>query len=178
MIKNSTSHYGLVAKALHWLSAITIIGLFALGLWMVELSYYDDWYVTAPHYHNSIGILLALAMVARLLWRSANRQPDMPDSLSTFEKCSAHIAHWLLYALIFVMIISGYLIPTADNRAIDVFNWFSVPALGSFIDHQEDIAGDIHEWCAYGLIALASVHALAALKHHFIDKDSTLRRML
>lgn len=178
MIKNSASRYGLMAKALHWVCAVTIIGLFALGLWMVELSYYDDWYVTAPHYHNSIGMLLALAMVIRLLWRTVNIQPDASNSLSTLEKRSAHIAHWLLYSLIFIMLVSGYLIPTADNRAIDVFNWFSVPALGSLVEHQEDIAGEIHEWCAYGLTALASVHALAALKHHFIDKDNTLRRML
>lgn len=76
------------------------------------------------------------------------------------------------------MIISGYLISTADERPIEVFGWFSVPSFGSFIDNQEDIAGTIHEWLAYVLIALASVHALAALKHHFIDKDNTLKRML
>jgi cytochrome b561 len=74
--------------------------------------------------------------------------------------------------------LSGYLISTADGRAIDVFNLFSVPALVSGFDNQEDIAGLVHQIIAYSLIALVVLHALAALKHHFIDRDRTLKRML
>ena len=74
--------------------------------------------------------------------------------------------------------ISGYLMSTSDNRAIEIFNWFSVPALGELFANQEDISGMIHEYAAYILIAVSAIHALAAMKHHIIDKDETLKRML
>ena len=71
MLKNSQTHYGIVSIVLHWLVAITVFGLFAVGFWMVDLSYYSQWYRTAPHWHKSIGILLALVMLLRLLWRAS-----------------------------------------------------------------------------------------------------------
>ena len=74
--------------------------------------------------------------------------------------------------------ISGYLISTADGRGIEVFDFFVIPALGSIIENQEDLAGLVHKWLAYLLVSLATLHALAALKHHFIDKDNTLNRII
>ncbi|TQV72020.1 cytochrome b [Aliikangiella marina] len=178
MLKNSPKKYGLVAKFLHWLTAITVIALFAVGLWMVDLDYYDAWYTKAPYYHKSVGILLGLLMVLRMLWRISNTTPVPPKNHQLWEIQSARLAHGLFYLLIFLMIISGYLISTADNRSIDVMGWFEIPSLGSLIDNQEDTAGLIHEWLAYVLIGLASIHGIAALKHHFYDKDETLKRMI
>ena len=83
----------------------------------------------------------------------------------------------MLYGLLLVLMCSGYLISTADGRAISVFNWFDVPALGELFSNQEDISGLIHEYVAYILISIAVLHALAAIKHHVIDKDATLTRM-
>ena len=74
--------------------------------------------------------------------------------------------------------ISGYLISTADGRPISFFGWFEVPALITGINNQEDIAGDVHFYMAWTLVILASLHGLAAIKHHLIDKDSTLTRMI
>ncbi|GIU09815.1 hypothetical protein TUM4261_18750 [Shewanella sp. c952] len=74
--------------------------------------------------------------------------------------------------------LSGYLISTADDRGIWVFDWFEIPSFGAIVDDQADIAGVIHQYAAYSLIGLAIVHAIGALKHHFIDKDSTLLRMI
>ena len=90
----------------------------------------------------------------------------------------AKAGHGLLYLMLIVLFISGYLISTADGHSIDVFNWFSVPGFGSFVENQEDIAGEIHEIIAFGIIGLAVLHALAALKHHFLDRDNTLSRMI
>ena len=177
-IKNTTSRYGWMAKLLHWGSAVTIISMFALGLWMVELDYYSDWYTTAPHVHQSIGVLLCLAMIFRVVWRIVNPKPKAAPSLSRFEKLLAHIGHILIYIIIFFIIVTGYLIPTADGRVIEVFNWFNVPALGSLFERQEDVAGQWHLWASYALIALVVVHALAALRHHFVVKDDTLKKML
>jgi cytochrome b561 len=74
--------------------------------------------------------------------------------------------------------VAGYLISTADGRPIEVFGLFNVPATLHGLADQEDIAGEVHEIFAWVLILLAGVHALAALKHHFINRDSTLIKML
>jgi cytochrome b561 len=81
-----------------------------------------------------------------------------------------------LYLIMAALFTSGYLISTADGNGIEVFDLFSVPATLTG-DNQEDIAGDIHEWLAWGLISLVALHAITALKHHFINKDRTFVRM-
>lgn len=176
MINNTSERYGLVAILMHWLTALTVFLLFGLGLWMVTLDYYSPWYKDAPHLHKSIGVLLALFIGLRLLWKLIQSQPR--SLAAGLEHKAATIAHGLLYVLLLCMFVSGYLIPTGDGRGIEVFDWFLVPSLGEFVDKQEDLAGFVHEWLAYGLMALVALHALAACKHHFINKDKTLVRML
>ncbi|WP_144392720.1 cytochrome b [Pleionea sediminis] len=177
MIKNTQQQYGLISKVIHWLVALVVFTMFGVGLWMVELDYYSTWYKDAPHYHKSVGILLTVVIIFRLVWRWFNVKPEPLKSHSRFERIAAHIAHIIIYVLLFAIFISGYLISTADGRGISVFNWFEVPSLGQFVENQEDLAGEIHELLAFGLIGLVAIHALAALKHHFFDKDSTLKRM-
>lgn len=177
MYKNSENRYGLVAIIIHWVSALAVFGLFAVGYWMVDLNYYSDWYQTAPHYHKSVGILLLVATVFRIIWKLINPKPKA-ISEKTIEKLAVSMGHTALYALLIVILISGYLITTADGRGIDVFNWFTVPSMGELFAQQEDIAGDVHEYAAYAVLGLAIIHMLAAFKHHFINKDSTLTRML
>ncbi|HEX5636752.1 MAG TPA: cytochrome b [Gammaproteobacteria bacterium] len=176
--KNTTSSWGWISILFHWLSALVIVGLFALGLWMVELTYYDDWYRTAPDIHRSIGVLLLIATVLRLLWRRMNVVPAVLPTHKTWEIKSAHIAHTVMYILLVAIFISGYLISTADGRGVQVFGWFEIPATLHGIKNQEDIAGEIHLVLAVSLIALAVIHAAGALKHHVIDRDNTLKRML
>ena len=178
MIGNSDTQFGWVSKIIHWVVALTIFGLFGVGLWMVDLTYYDSWYRTAPHWHKSVGVLLLFVMVGRLLWLAKVGKPKPLVSHATWEVTLARLTHWLIYLLVFTIIASGYLISTADGRGLEVFNWFEIPALGSLIENQEDIAGEVHEYLAFTLIGLAILHALAAVKHHVIDKDQTLRRML
>lgn len=175
-MKNTTQNYGWVAKSLHWVSAVVVIGMFASGWWMVELNYYSDWYKTAPFIHKSVGVLLLLLTVVRLCWKASNISPDAVGN--AFEQFMAKAAHTVLYLLIVVICVSGYFISTADGRGIEVFNWFVLPSFGELFVQQADTAGLIHKYSAYGLMGLVLLHALAALKHHFIDKDNTLKRML
>ena len=176
MWRNSESGYGLITISLHWVVAIAVIGLFTLGLWMVGLDYYDRWYRKGPELHKGIGVLLFLVMLGRTAWRHANPRPAPTGS--NFEKRAARWVHSALYVLLFILMLSGYLISTADGRGIKVFGLFAVPASFSGGQIQADVAGKVHEWLAYLLIALATLHALAALKHHLVDRDETLTRML
>ena len=87
-------------------------------------------------------------------------------------------AHKSARRLLFALAASGYLISTADGRPIEVFELFSVPATLSGLEHQADIAGWAHQLLGYALLGMTVLHAGAALKHHFVDRDKTLRRML
>ncbi len=172
---NTQNKYGLIAMLLHWSMAILIIALFALGTYMVELDYYHPWYKLAPDLHRSFGVIVAGLMIFRLAWRLSNKRPD--ELGAVWERRLARWLHRLFYALIAGIVVSGYLITTADGQPVVVFNLFDIPAVLTSIENQEDIAGEIHEWLTMTLIILVSLHALAALKHHFINRDSTLRRM-
>ncbi len=173
---NSQNGYGLVSITLHWLVAIAVTGLFLLGLWMVELDYYHAWYQRAPDIHKSVGIILFGLMLVRVAWRYTNPRPQAIGSV--VERRAAVWVHRMLYVLLYLLMLSGYLISTADGRDIGVFGLFSVPASISGLQNQADIAGEIHEVLAFALIALTVLHALAAIKHHLVDRDQTLLRIL
>ncbi|WP_298448431.1 cytochrome b [uncultured Marinobacter sp.] len=177
-IGNTTAGYGWLAIVAHWVVALAVLGLFALGFWMVDLSYYDEWYRRGPDIHRSVGVLLFALVVFRLLWRLMSPSPDSIAAHKRWEVLSARAAHGLLYVLIFVAMVSGYLISTADGSSISVFGWFEVPSVTGQIKGLEDIAGLVHYWSTWALVGLAALHAAGALKHHFIDRDETLRRML
>lgn len=176
--RNDNQHYGWIAIGLHWLVAVAVFGLFALGLYMVELGYYDPWYRAAPDLHRSAGLTLFAVAVARLLWRTASTSPSPPANHHRWERLGARLAHWSLLAALFTAMISGYLISTADGAGIEVFDLFQVPSLTGRQSGLEDSAGRVHYWSTWALVVLAGLHALAALKHHFIDRDATLKRML
>ncbi|WP_277253248.1 cytochrome b [Neptunomonas phycophila] len=177
-LTNQTDTYGWGAIALHWIVALAVIGMYPLGWYIDTLTYYDPEYRTIPHIHKSIGLILAAVVGIRIVWRLVNKTPSAIATHSPLVRLGAHAAHIALYALILTVLASGYLISTADGRGIEVFNWFMVPAIPELIEHQEDIAGSVHWYAATSLVILAGLHAVAALKHHFIDKDETLNRML
>jgi cytochrome b561 len=176
--RNTEDSYGLVAVVFHWLIAAAVVGLFALGLWMVDLTYYDPLYRLAPEIHKGVGVLVFVTLGLRFLWRLVNPQPRPEPTLRGFERTASRAAHALLYLLLLATTISGYLISTADGRPVDVFGLFDVPAVLSGLPGQADVAGEIHLVLAIITVTLAGLHALAALKHHFIDHDRTLLRML
>ena len=176
--RNSNSRYGLTSILLHWLVALAVFGMFGLGLWMVDLSYYDPWRKAAPELHKSIGLLLFAVMLLRLVWRRVSPPPAPTPNQGRLTRLAAHAGHLLLYVGLFGVMISGYLISTAEGVGIPLFGWFEVPALVSGLPEQAEIAGDVHFYLAWALVIFAGLHALAALKHHFIDRDATLLRML
>lgn len=177
MLSNTQRRYGLVAIALHWLSALAIFALFALGWWMMELDYYSSWYRQAPDLHKSIGLVLAAATLFRLLWKAVQVAPRI-QGLSARDHQLAKIGQTVLYLVLLLILASGYLIATGDARPISVFGWFELPALPWQFAHQADIAGAVHKYAAWTLVILALGHAALALKHHVVDRDHSLKVML
>lgn len=176
-LTNSNHEYGWISILLHWLVALAVIGLYPLGLYIVSLSYYDPGYRLYPDIHRSIGMLLAGILLLRLVWKVFNATPA-PEVHARWEHLAAKAGHTGLYLLLITVLLSGYLLSTADGRSIQVFNWFSVPPLPGLTGRHEELAGQVHFYAATLLILLAAGHALAALKHHFIDRNTTLKRML
>jgi len=173
--RNSSSGFGWVSIGLHWLVALLIYGLFGLGFYMTGLGYYDPWYTRGPEIHIALGVLLALLLLLRLAWRLGNPEPAMLGQ--PWEQRAAHWVHRSLYLLPFIVVISGYLIPTAKGEPLWLFDWFSIPALFSSEGTLADQAGAVHLYLAWAVIGISLLHAAAALKHHLIDRDATLMRM-
>lgn len=174
-IKDTPDGYGLVSRLFHWLMALAIVALFVLGWWMVGLDYYSPYYNSAPNLHRGAGILLLVALIARIVWRFLNIKPD-DSELTPIERKASYLVHIGFYPLLLALMLSGYFISTPDGRPIDVFGLFSVP---SIIQQKglEDIAGLSHRVLAYVTMVLAAVHSIAAFKHHYKDKSSILTRM-
>jgi len=175
-LRNTASSYGWISIIMHWSMALLMVAMFALGLWMRTLGYYDAWYHDAPWIHKSVGILLLLMLLFRFGWRMYNTRPKLLGA--AWEQTIALMVHRMHYILLFALMITGYFIPTAEGVGIDVFGWFTVPAMTTLDKNTADLIGLIHGYLAWAAMALAAIHALAALKHHLIDDDITLRRML
>jgi cytochrome b561 len=145
---------------------------------MTELDYYDALYHTLPWWHKSFGLLVIGLLLFRFLWRFSNPEPQPLSTHKNWEVFLAQIIQKLFYGLILLIGLSGYFISTAKGKGIDFFGWFEIPAITQAIKGERaDLVGEIHELLAITLFVLALLHAAAALKHHFIDKDETLKRM-
>lgn len=178
MQKQNAASYDRFSIILHWLIAALTIGLFSSGIWMVELDYYDNWYYRAPWWHTGMGIFTGTLLVIRWGGSMLRHAPSRILSIPPWQRLVASCIHAVMTSLILLLVASGYLMITLKGDALSVFDWFSIPSLITAKSAWVDVAGWAHQWLAYCLIALAAVHAAAALKHHFIDKDATLKRML
>ena len=166
------------SSGFHWAIALAIVGLVGLGAWMVGLTYYDPWYYDSLALHKAIGIVVLALALAKFGWKLVDRNPGFGPEVKPHERAGATAMHWLLNALMVMLPVTGYLISTSEGAGIDMFGLFDVPALVDVSAATRDLAIDIHFYVAYGGIALVGMHIIAALKHHFVDRGSTLRRML
>ena len=177
MLKDSRSGYGLVSIVIHWVSAILILFLFGLGIYMVDLSYYDDWYHKGPELHISLGLVVLLLMLLRVFWRTISTTPHAL-SAQRAQTLVATLVKRGLYLCIFIVLISGYLITTAEGQPASMFNVMHFPVVIELTAQGVDLAGELHEYLAWGIIGLVALHVAGALLHHFVIRDRTLVRML
>ncbi len=177
MLKDSSSGYGLVSILIHWVSAILILFLFGLGIYMTDLSYYDDWYHKGPELHISLGLVVLLMMLLRVLWRIVNPTPvDLSNVRS--QNLTAKLVKLGLYIFIFVVLVTGYLITTAEGQPASMFGVIKFPVVTELNSQNVDLAGELHEYLAWGIILLVVLHTIGALFHHFVMRDRTLVRII
>ena len=167
-----------MAKLLHWIIALMILGLIWLGWWMVGLTYYDVWYNDSLTIHKSLGMFVLGLALLKLVWLVVSPTPEPLPSLKTWEQAISRVVHWTLISSMFLIPITGYFISTSEGDGISIFGWFEIPALFAISESARDLAIDIHYYASYAILAVAIVHAGAAMKHQIIEKDGTLKRML
>jgi cytochrome b561 len=177
---NNGQRYGAVAMALHWLLAALLIALVALGLYMASLpdAGFDTKKIVLILYHKDFGILALFLVALRLAWRVGNALPALVEGIPDWQKVIARFVHLCFYGLMFALPISGWLMSSAAGIPASFFGLFDLPDLISRNESLFRTFIQIHKWLGYALIALIGVHAGAALRHHFLLRDETLKKML
>jgi len=171
-----TPRYTATAMALHWLLAVAIVGAFGMGLYMSDLPL-SPTRLKLFNWHKWAGVTILALSALRLLWRLGNRPPaDLP--MPAWQARAAHAVHFLLYLAFFAVPLSGWAYSSAAGFPIV---WFGVLPLPDFVPVDKALAHqlkELHELLAWGLALLVLAHVAAALKHHLIDKDGLLLRMM
>jgi cytochrome b561 len=191
------SRYSIVAIALHWLIAAAIILMVPLGWWMAD-NVSDPSQASrvfkAYQLHKSIGLTILVLSVLRVVWRFTHRFPPLPGHMPPWEKAAARASHFLLYAIILLMPLTGWIYVSAGwNAAMNApfavptiwFGLFEWPHISFIADAADATRAEvattaitIHAWMAWGAVVLVAIHVLAAIKHHMIDRDDVLTSML
>jgi len=175
-IRNTLARWGSVAQLLHWVIVVLIIVQFVLGYethWATGLAKLKT---VVPH--KSWGITILGLAVIRLIWRLANPAPLLPDTLKPWERIAAHVTHYGLYFLLFAMPLTGWIASSARSFPVSWFGLTQLPDLVAPNRPLYDTLMAFHYWMSWLLVAIAVLHVGAALKHHFVLKDTVLRRML
>ena len=178
---NSETRYGTVAMLLHWLIALAIISLLIVGKYMHELPNSDPNKFALYQLHKSFGITVLVLTVLRIVWRVVNKVPPLPPGMPAWQRWGAHASHVLLYVFALAIPLSGWAMVSASPLGIPTL-WFGVAEIPHLpVTPSEDAREqfeEVHELLGNLLILLLIAHVLAALKHHFWDRDTVLRRML
>lgn len=176
-LKNSLERYGIIAMIFHWIMALLIIGMLILGLYMVDLPF-DMEKLKLYGWHKEFGALVLMLVILRLVWKLRNISPVLPSHMPNWQKLAANGLHILLYVLMFCMPLAGWLMSCASGLPVSFFGLFTLPTLIGPSVVLQSLFLTIHKNLGFTLIAVICLHIGAALQHHFLLKDNTLRRML
>lgn len=178
--RNSTTNWGSIAKAFHWIVALLILANLVLGYWADGLPRSPE-KLQAFYWHKTIGLTVLWLVVLRLLWRLSSRIPMLPTAMPGWQRLAAHLSHFLLYVAMFAMPISGWVVHAAADSSLVLYGLFEVPdivtATGSRAEAIGDAAAATHYYLFLTLCVLIAIHVLGALKHHLVDGDHVMKRM-
>ena len=173
----NTSRYTAPARLLHWLMAALLIGLLALGFYMSDLPLSPE-KLQLYSWHKWAGVTAFILLAIRLLWRATHRPPALPASMSATAQRMAHLGHLALYGLMIAIPLSGWLMSSAKGFQTVYFGVLPIPDLLAKNPELGELLATLHGGLNLLLALTVLGHAAAALKHHFVDKDDVLRRML
>lgn len=173
----SASTYTKSAITLHWLMAAGLVSLFAVGLYMHDLPL-SPWKLRIYSWHKWAGVTLFTLAIVRLAWRIAQRPPQLPSHMGQAEQYVAHGGHGLLYLLMFGIPLSGWLMSSAKGFQTVLFGVLPIPDLLAKNKELGDLLHTVHWGLNMLLAAIVVGHVAAALKHHFVNRDDVLTRML
>jgi cytochrome b561 len=177
MLRNDIVSWGAPAKLFHWVMAALIFAQIALGLVAVS------WHVSPAKlnlfvWHKSTGMLILALLALRLLWRLSNAAPALPAEMPAWERTGARVSHFLLYALMAVLPLTGWVISSASNVPFRIFWTIPLPAITAPDKATADLFASVHAWLVALLALVLFAHIGAALRHHYVKKDTVLARML
>lgn len=180
MWRNTEHSYGWIAILLHWSIAFLFLAQLGLGLTMVHIADQRRAF-DLIQLHKSLGFLILALAALRLCWWIIEKHPGLPASTPRFEGLAAHVSHALLYAMQFVLPLTGWTLVSVSMLGIPSmpFNLFVMPNLPLAPGEAREAAfGEVHEWLAWAALGLIALHGAAALFHHFHRRDGVLTRML
>jgi cytochrome b561 len=176
-MQDSQTTYGAFAICLHWLVFALIITNWLLGPYMVDLA-------LSPHklkvfsWHKWVGVTVFLLAALRLAWRAGHPAPPLPPHTPVWQRAATTLSHFLLYLLMFAVPLSGWLYSSATGVPTVYLGLLQLPDLVTKSKELAALLKTVHISLNITLFALVCIHAAAALKHHFVDRDDVLARML
>lgn len=177
-LRSGPSGYGAVARVLHWGTALIVAGLWIVGTVMVDLTDLGLKF-SLYQWHKSFGFVVLALTVVRLVWRHLDRRPPALP-MPAWQRRAAAVSHALLYVLLIVIPLSGFLMVSTAPIAIPTVLFGVVPVPHPLGPDESLFAlfRQVHESLTTLLLVLVALHVAAALKHHLVDRDAALRRML
>jgi cytochrome b561 len=176
-LANTADRYGPMAQALHWATFLLLVGSFSLGLWMVELPL-SPLKLRLISYHKWIGVTVFLLVLMRLAWRLYSPPPPLPASVPLWQRRAAKAVHGLIYVLLIAIPLIGWLGSSAKGIPTVYLGLVRLPDLLAKDPELAKRLFLVHWVLNKALLVAVGVHVAAALKHHLVDRDEVLVRML
>ncbi|MCC5015998.1 MULTISPECIES: cytochrome b [unclassified Legionella] len=176
-MKRQVVNYSSGSKFIHWFVALIVICMLAGSFFLGDLP--EHYQPSAYMLHKSFGLTILFLMIIRLFWIAYRGKPALPASVPAWQKFLAHSVQYSLYFFVILMPLSGWIMSVAANRIPSYFTLFKVPFPGVVPNEAvAELMEQVHNTIAWIIIVLLVIHTAGAIKHHFIDKDDVLRRML
>ncbi len=168
---NKVQHeYSAMAKTLHWLTAILILGQYLIGITID----YTEW----KSLHFQIGYIITLLVLWRIIWRVTHSYPELDAQIQGHGRWLAHAGHYLLYFLMVVVLVSGFLRLISKGEPLNVLGFNFAPLMHEMSKSERTPYKLAHEYLAHVFIFVIALHVLAALAHQFLNNTPCLSRML
>ena len=177
-LRNTAEAYGSFAKLLHWSIVLLIVPQYFLVEGAEELPEGSAQAAQLMDLHKSLGLLVLILAVVRIAWKIVNRPHPAPIGEVVWQRKAAAAGHGLLYLLILLQPLTGWIMVSASGNPVSLFGWLTFPALVGTNHDLHEALEEVHEVLFWLIVTVAAIHVAAALFHHWVLKDQTLRRML